>query len=156
MISDRIRPAPRAKMSVKEKIILKNLTRYDQFLISSSPDLIYYDKIRQVEMVGFPSETTRYFSMKIRSDSGRQHSDSTRSRSSGFRRIPMNSDSIRRWIRSEVLGIESRKARPETMKISVRIRGRLSRSTNCVPRSDPKPCPQLCAKKTKRPILVTK
>ena len=104
-------------MSVEEKNTSRNLTGYDQFLMSSSPDLVYYDKIRQTDMVGFPSESTRSFPKKIRSDSGRQDSESIRSSSSGFRRIPMNSDSIRRWIRSDILGIESQKARPGYLSI---------------------------------------
>ena len=95
----------------KERGALTILTRYDRFTISFSQDPMCYDKIRHTEVVGFLSELTRSFSKKIRSDSGRQESDLTRSSSNGFRRIPMNSGSIRRWIRSEFLGIESRKPR---------------------------------------------
>ena len=56
----------------------QNMRRYDRFTISFSQDLICYDKIRQTEMVGFLSESTRSFSEKIRSDSGRQDSDAER------------------------------------------------------------------------------
>ena len=88
----------------------KNLRRYDRFTISFSQDLICYDKIRQTEMVGFLSESTRSFFTEIRSDSGRQDSDAERQEADD---VLSESDEFRFSLAMDPIGIP-RKRKSET------------------------------------------